>query len=106
MRLGNRIGESRLSGFGVARVVKKRLPKDVTRFGGHSLRAGFVASACAGGAALKSIMKTTGHKSLEMVLKYRHDCFAETRFRRSVVELFVRRNEARWLIHRPDGFRF
>jgi hypothetical protein len=40
--------------------------KDAAKYSGHSCRSGFVTSACAGGASLKSIMRTTGHKSLEM----------------------------------------
>lgn len=72
VRLGGRIEDHRLSGFAVARIIKKRLPArfDASRISGHSLRSGFVTSACAGNAPLKSIMNTTGHRSLEMVMRY------------------------------------
>jgi integrase len=72
VRLGQRIEAKRLSGFAVARIIKKRLPpgRDITRYSGHSTRVGFVTSACAGGASLKAVMNQTGHKSIEMVLRY------------------------------------
>jgi len=72
VRLGNRISAARLSGFGVARIIKKRLPagKDATRYSGHSLRSGFCTSACSGGAPIKSIQNVTGHRSVDMLLRY------------------------------------
>ena len=72
VRLGNRISAARLSGFGVARIIKKRLPagKDATRYSGHSPRSGFCTSACSGGAPIKSIQNVTGHRSVDMLLRY------------------------------------
>ncbi|MFN0166714.1 MAG: site-specific integrase [Bryobacteraceae bacterium] len=62
----------RLSSHSVALVVKRSLPqgRDVGRFAAHSLRAGFVTSAANGGASVKSIMRTTGHRSLDVLLRY------------------------------------
>jgi integrase len=42
----------------------------VGSFAGHSLRAGFVTSAARVGEPERWIMRTTGHKSVEMVLRY------------------------------------
>lgn len=69
---GGRLQADRLSDHSVALVVKRRLPrgKNVEKFAGHSLRSGFVTSAAAGGASVKAIMKQTGHRSLEMVMRY------------------------------------
>lgn len=39
-------------------------------FAGHSLRAGFVTSAVRAGKPERRIMRQTGHKTVEMVLKY------------------------------------
>jgi integrase len=39
-------------------------------FSGHSLRAGFVTSAARAGEPERRIMRQTGHKSIEMVLRY------------------------------------
>lgn len=66
---------SRLSDRAVAVTVKKRLPsgRDTSKFAGHSLRAGFVTSAAAGGASVKAIMNQTGHRSLETVMRYMRD---------------------------------
>ena len=73
--LGGRLQPDRLSDRAVALVVKRRLPagKDSGRFAGHSLRAGFVTSAAIGGASVKAIMRQTGHRSLEMVMRYMRD---------------------------------
>lgn len=73
--IGGRLQPGRLSPRAVALVIKRRLSedRDATKFAGHSLRAGFVTSAAMGGANLKAIMKQTGHRSLEMVLRYTRD---------------------------------
>lgn len=72
----------RLSDHAVALVVKRyaeRAGLAVTSFSGHSLRAGFVTSAARAGAPERQIMRTTGHKSIEMVLKYvrQTNCFVD-----------------------------
>ncbi len=54
-------------------------PLDPTRFGGHSLRAGFVTAAADRGAPIDRIMDHTGHQSAAMVRTYtrRTDAFAQ-----------------------------
>ena len=73
--LGGVLGTSRLSDRAVATTVKKWLPsgRDVSKFSGHSLRAGFVTSAANGGASVKAIMRQTGHRSLETLMRYMRD---------------------------------
>jgi integrase len=73
--LGGRLGCGRLSDRVVALVIKRRLPadRDGSKYSGHSTRAGFVTSAAIGGASLKAIMNQTGHRSLQMVLRYTRD---------------------------------
>jgi site-specific recombinase XerD len=70
--IGGRLQAKRLSGNAVAEIVKHRLSagKDAAKFAGHSLRAGFVTSAANGGASVKSIMRQTGHRSLETLMRY------------------------------------
>lgn len=66
-------GKSRLTGHGVAYVIKQRAIRaglDPTMFSGHSLRAGFATSAAQSGADTWMIMKQTGHKSEATVRKY------------------------------------
>jgi integrase len=65
--------QSRLSGIDVARVVKKlaeRAGLDPAKYAGHSLRAGHATSASIAGASERSIMKQTGHRSVQMVRRY------------------------------------
>jgi integrase len=75
----NRHGQvqtGRLSGIDVARVVKKlarRAGLDATAYAGHSLRAGHATSAAIAGASERSIMKQTGHRSVQMVRRYIRD---------------------------------
>ena len=75
----NRHGQvqaGRLSGIDVARVVKKlalRGGLDATAYAGHSLRAGHATSAAIAGASERSIMKQTGHRSVQMVRRYIRD---------------------------------
>jgi integrase len=75
----NRHGQvqlARLSGIDVARVVKKlalRAGLDATAYAGHSLRAGHATSAAIAGASERSIMKQTGHRSVQMVRRYIRD---------------------------------
>jgi integrase len=66
----------RLSGIDVARVAKKlalRAGLDATAYAGHSLRAGHATSAAIAGASEWSIMKQTGHRSVQMVRRYIRD---------------------------------
>ena len=75
----NRHGQvqaGRLSGIDVARVVKKlalRAGLDATAYAGHSLRAGHATAAAIAGASERSIMKQTGHRSVQMVRRYIRD---------------------------------
>ncbi len=72
----NRHGQiqpDRLSGIDVARVVKKlalRAGLDPAKYAGHSLRAGHATTAAMAGASERSIMKQTGHRSVQMVRRY------------------------------------
>jgi integrase len=57
----------------VASIVKKyaRIAAlAVDLFSGHSLRAGFVTSAARAGEPERRMMRQTGHKSIELVLRY------------------------------------
>jgi site-specific recombinase XerD len=70
------VQQGRLSGIDVARVVKKlaeRAGLDPTNYAGHSLRAGHATSAAIAGASERSIMKQTGHRSVQMVRRYIRD---------------------------------
>jgi integrase len=75
----NRHGQAqagRLSGIDVARVVKKlaeRAGLDAAKYAGHSLRAGHATTAAIAGASERSIMKQTGHRSVQMVRRYIRD---------------------------------
>jgi integrase len=75
----NRHGQvqaGRLSGIDVARIVKKladRAGLDAARYAGHSLRAGHATSAAIAGASERSIMRQTGHRSVQMVRRYIRD---------------------------------
>lgn len=63
----------RLSGIDVARVVKKlagRSALDFRNDAGHSLRAGHATAAAMAGASERSIVKQTGHRSVQMVRRY------------------------------------
>ena len=71
-----RVQPGRLSGIDVARVVKKlaqRTGLDSAKYAGHSLRAGHATSAAIAGASERSIMKQTGHRSVQMVRRYIRD---------------------------------
>jgi hypothetical protein len=80
-RHGN-VLRGRLTDHSVARVVKRRAAAvglTVDSFAGHSLRSGFVTTAVRAGEPVHKIMRQTGHKSVEMVLKYvrRANAFAD-----------------------------
>jgi site-specific recombinase XerD len=71
-----KVQEGRLSGIDVARIVKKlaeRAGLDAAKYAGHSLRAGHATSAAIAGASERSIMKQTGHRSVQMVRRYIRD---------------------------------
>jgi integrase len=68
-----RVQTSRLSGIDVARIVKKlaiRAGLDAAKYAGHSLRAGHATAAAIAGASERSIMRQTGHRSVQMVRRY------------------------------------
>lgn len=72
-----RYGNLRAGGMtreSISRVVTKRAEAaglDPGRYSGHSLRAGHVTAAYAGGASDKAIMDQTGHKSLATLNRYK-----------------------------------
>lgn len=72
-RHGN-IGEKALSGHAVAEIVKRAAAragfKETEKLAGHSLRGGFVTEAKKHGADDKAIMDQTGHRSVQMLLRY------------------------------------
>jgi integrase len=71
-----RLQSGRLSGIDVARITKKlaaRAGLDPAKYAGHSLRAGHATTAAIAGASERSIMKQTGHKSVQMVRRYIRD---------------------------------
>ncbi len=74
-RHGN-VRPSRLTSDAVARIVKRAAGAaglQAGEFAGHSLRAGLATSAAAAGVSERSIMKQTGHKSVQMVRRYIRD---------------------------------
>jgi integrase len=86
VRKGGSVATKRLTGHAVASIVKKyanRAGLPIELFSGHSLRAGFVTSAARVGEPERRIMRQTGHKSIEMVLRYvRHaNAFSENAVR-------------------------
>ncbi len=71
-----KVRAGRLSGIDVARIVKKlavRAGLDAANYAGHSLRAGHATSAAIAGASERSIMRQTGHRSVQMVRRYIRD---------------------------------
>jgi integrase len=69
-------GAGPITGHAVNAVIKRRVAAagfDPTRFGGHSLRAGFVTEAVRAGADASSIMRQTRHRSVAMVEVYRRE---------------------------------
>jgi integrase len=66
----------RLSPADVARIVKKlaeRAGLEAAKYAGHSLRSGHATAAAILGASERSIMKQTGHRSVQMVRRYIRD---------------------------------
>jgi integrase len=73
MNRHGRVFPERLSDHAVALVVKRYAELaglDSVALAGHSLRAGFVTSAARAGEPERRIMRQTGHRSVEMVLRY------------------------------------
>jgi integrase len=69
------VGDAALTGQSVALILKAAVTSskgvDAAKLvSGHSLRAGFVTEAATIGMQTSTIMGTTGHKSLEMVMRY------------------------------------
>lgn len=76
MNRHGRVLSQRLSGEGVAIVVKRYVAKlgyDPALFSGHSLRAGLATSAAAAGKSERAIMNQTGHRSVTTVRRYIRD---------------------------------
>lgn len=70
---GGNVSSTALSEQAAALIIKRRAQRagfDPTRFGGHSLRAGFATSAALAGADALEISRQTGHRSLSMVQLY------------------------------------
>ena len=68
-----RVKSTRLSGYDVARIVKRAAQLaglDPARYAGHSLRAGLATSAAAAGVEEREIMRQTGHKSMVVARRY------------------------------------
>jgi len=66
----------RLSAAAVAEIVKRyaaAVGLDAAEFAGHSLRSGLATSAAMAGASERSIMKQTGHRSVNTVRRYIRD---------------------------------
>ncbi len=73
---GNRTRDARLSNHAVARIVQARALAaglDPTRYGGHSLRAGFVTAAARAGADVWKIQQVSRHKSMQVLSGYVRD---------------------------------
>jgi site-specific recombinase XerD len=71
-----KISNQRLSGRGVAEVVKSyasRAGLKVADFSGHSLRSGFLTSAAARGASIFKMMDVSRHKSVDTLRSYVRD---------------------------------
>ena len=76
VRRGGHIGLNEISGQVVNDLTKRRLEAvgmNPQRFGGHSLRAGFVTQALRAGATPQEVMRQTGHKNLASVEIYRRE---------------------------------
>lgn len=73
IRKGGNITSKRLSGGAVSIIIKdhvKRMGLSPVKYSGHSLRAGFCSSAAQMGVPEWKIMKQSGHKSYQTVLRY------------------------------------
>lgn len=71
--LHGNVGENKLSGNGIALIVKRcceEIGLNPEKFGAHSLRSGFATSAAAAGKSEKAIMSQAGHRSTTTLHKY------------------------------------
>ncbi|MCI4659673.1 site-specific integrase [Cryobacterium zhongshanensis] len=76
VRKGGHIGLDEISGQVINDLTKRRLTAvgmNAKRFGGHSLRAGFVTQALRSGATPQEVMRQTNHKSVSSVEIYRRE---------------------------------
>lgn len=76
VRRGGHVGPTEISGAVIDNVVKVRLGAvgmNAKRFGGHSLRSGFVTQALRAGASPSEVMRQTNHKRVETVEIYRRE---------------------------------
>jgi integrase len=70
---GGRVSERGLTGHSVAAVVRRCAAQaglDPAQYAGHSLRAGFLTSAAAGGASLPRIMAVSRHRDPRNAMRY------------------------------------
>ncbi|GER23313.1 integrase [Zafaria cholistanensis] len=70
---GGAVKDARMSGHAVNEMLKRRAAAaglDPTRYGGHSLRAGFVTQAFRAGADSRAIRRQTGHRSDTVLAVY------------------------------------
>lgn len=68
-----RVQTKRLTGDGVAYIIKEACERagfDKKEFAGHSLRRGFITTAAKKGKSEASIMRQTGHKSIQIMRRY------------------------------------
>jgi site-specific recombinase XerD len=75
LRKGGKVG-ARLTDRSVAKIVKghaARVGLDPALFAGHSLRAGFLTSAAAGGASIFKMMDVSRHRSVDTLRGYVRD---------------------------------
>ena len=73
---GGRVRDARMSDHAVARIIQARAKAvglDPSRFGGHSLRAGFVTAAARAGADVWKIQQVSRHKSMQVLSGYVRD---------------------------------
>lgn len=76
MNRWDQVLSNRLSVQSVALIIKEAAENtglDKSKYSGHSLRSGSATQAAKGGASESTIMRQTGHKSLEMVRRYIRD---------------------------------
>lgn len=76
VRRGGHIGQSQISGDVINDVIKRRLSEagmNPKRFGGHSLRAGFVTQALRAGASVSEVQRQTNHRNPATVEIYRRE---------------------------------
>jgi integrase len=78
VRKGGLVGSEHMNPASISYIVRKlsetaglnNKKENKHLYSGHSLRAGFVTAAAAGGATDRQIMRQTGHKSVQMVDRY------------------------------------